>query len=303
MDAHARQLALYPIGTIAALCGVDAATLRNWESRYHLLHPVRDHKGHRFYTEADLERIRLIVALLDSGLLIDDVVAALDAGRAQRPDQPHSSQGWKALRRKFTDAIADLDERALAAAYNEALATYPVRCVLQRVLVPLLRECGKRWHSSPGAVAEEHFFTFFLRNNLGARFHHRGLNNYGPKLLAACMPGERHELGLLLFALSANERGYRVTVLGSDMPLPETVHAARRVTAHAVVLAAPMDPDPPVLDQLPAFMHNVAKPVFVRGSDSKSVCDRYAALGMHVLESDDIDQSLEQIRAVLSRRL
>ena len=62
------------------------------------------------------------------------------------------------------------------------------------------------------------FFSLYLRNMFGARFHHRNRNNSGPKLLAACLPGEQHGVGGLLFVLATQEQGYRLVLLGVDMP-------------------------------------------------------------------------------------
>jgi hypothetical protein len=61
----------------------------------------------------------------------------------------------------------------------------------------------------------------YLQNMLGARFHHRPRNDGGRRLLLAGMPGEYHDIALLLFALAANEKGYHLLPLGANMPLAE----------------------------------------------------------------------------------
>ncbi len=48
----------------------------------------------------------------------------------------------------------------------------------------------------------------------------------GPLILLAGLPGEHHEIGLLLFALAAHESGYRVLPLGANMPLDELAAVA-----------------------------------------------------------------------------
>lgn len=303
MDAHARQLELYPIGTIAALCGVDTATLRNWELRYGLLQPHRDQDGRRYYSEADLDRIRRIIALLDDGLAIHDVAPALDGTRSRASLRSDTRDAWEHTRCKIRDAIARFDERTLFSAYLDALATYPVRCVLQHALLPVLQQLSERADGESGVLAEQKFFIFFLRNNLGARFHHRRQTNYGPKLLATCMPGEQHDIGLLMFALCAHERGYRVTVLGKDVPLSEAAHAAKRANVHAIVLSTSLEPDAAVWNEsLPVFLRSVTMPVFIGGLVSAHQRGRYESLGALVLRSQDADESLEQIRATLARR-
>ena len=48
---------LLPIRTVSLLTGVNAITLRAWERRYGLVIPQRTPKGHRLYTQQDVERI------------------------------------------------------------------------------------------------------------------------------------------------------------------------------------------------------------------------------------------------------
>jgi hypothetical protein len=62
------------------------------------------------------------------------------------------------------------------------------------------------------------FLSLYLSDKFGARFHHRNRNNSGPKLLAACLPGAKHGVRVLLFVLATQEQGYRLALLGADMP-------------------------------------------------------------------------------------
>lgn len=304
MEPKAQPVPLYSLGTTAALCGVDAATLRNWELRYALLRPRIDSDGERFYAEADLDRIRRIIALLDSGLPIHQIAARL-AG-ACPPASPSGDDqaqiAWESLRGELRRAIASFDDHELQLVYHHALATYPMGCVLRHMLLPVLEEYGPQGSHGRGRIAEEHFFSFFLRNKLGARFHHRRGRNYGPLLLAACLPGDQHELGLLLFALCAVERGYRVCVLGANTPLPEAALAARRSRAQAVVLSSFLPQDTTALKPaLPEFLHALPVPVFIGGQFEEETRRRYEALGLVVLADRDPEKAVEVLGAHLAR--
>lgn len=301
MGADAPSVVLYPIGTVAALCGVDVATLRNWELRYGALHPLRDNNGRRLYSETDVDRIRRIITLLDDGTPIDRAAAMLGGYRI-RADVERGDGRWEDLRQRMRAAVAAFDDAALESVYREALAVYPMHCVARHAIVPLLRDIGECWRSQDGAVAEQHFFTMFVRNKIGARFHHRTQKTQGPVLVAACLPGEQHELGLLLFALKAGERGYRICVLGPDTPLSETAHTAKRTAARALVLSSTIDPGPVVGDQLfPPFIANLEIPVFIGGSLSPEQRKHFAALGVVILDHDH-GQALDRIGAALAER-
>ncbi len=293
--------AVYPISTVSALCGVDSATLRNWELRYGLLRPARDANGRPIYSEADVERVRRIIALLDAGVPVDHAASALAGDSRATRNQARPADAWDTLRLRLKTAISEFDDHALQTIYNDALARYPMRSVLEHAVVPLMRDLGARWRAQSGAVAEEHFFTFFLRNKLGAHFHHRAQSLHGPKLLAACMPGEHHDVGLLLFVLAAWERGYRATVLGPDTPFTDLAFAAKRVRAQAIVLSASLEPGPVLLNKLlPDFISGLNIPVCVGGSLSASHRERLEWAGAIALDTD-LERALDRIATLVSR--
>ncbi len=258
----------FPIGSVSRLTGVNPVTLRAWERRYGLIKPMRTPKGHRLYTPADIEMIREVMRLVGEGVPVSQVRGLLGP-------TPAAAQGaagpqlWKQYRDDMADAITRFDEANLDAFYQEAMAHHPVDVVTKRLLMPLLEALGERWDRTDGGIAEEHFFGVFMRNKLGARFHHRSHHRRGPCLLAACLPGEHHELGLLLLALAAHDHGYRIVLLGADMPLAQIPHVRRRIRIDAVMLSSSVDPPEGILEQdLPALVSAVEVPVFVGGQTS-----------------------------------
>jgi len=102
----------------------------------------------------------------------------------------------------------------------------------------------------------------------------------GPLLLLACLPGEFHEVGLLLFALAAVNFGYRVLVLGANMPLEQLPGVMLRKTCDGVVLSGASRPARSVLDKdLPALVDQTAVPVFVGGRIVTSHQEKIEAAG------------------------
>jgi hypothetical protein len=59
----------------------------------------------------------------------------------------------------------------------------------------------------------------------------------GPLLLAACLPRERHEWGVLATLAVLQDKGWRVQYLGPDLPVAEVVEAAGRLAPRAVGLS------------------------------------------------------------------
>jgi MerR family transcriptional regulator, light-induced transcriptional regulator len=253
---------LYPIRVVCSLTGVNPVTLRAWERRYGLIEPVRTASGHRMYTQEHIDRVRQVLSLLDKGISIGHASRRL----ARAPSSKSANDQWSAQRERMITAITRFDEEALDGIYNEALGLYPLQVVTNLLLVPLLDELGRRWQSSDGSVAEEHFFSMYLRNKLGARFHHRTRLTTGPKLLCACVPGESHEFGLLLFALAAHEAGLRCVLLGANTPLSELPLACRSAQCDAIVISgSTVSPEDLLREQLPALLLAAGRPVFVGG--------------------------------------
>ena len=148
-------------------------------------------------------------------------------------------------------------------------------------------------------MAEEHFFSVYLRNKLGARFHHRPRNSRGPRLLCACLPNERHLVGLLLFALTAVECDYRVILLGADLPLDELPLAQKRSDSDCIVLSGSVDPDNATLErELPRLVQRVSVPVVVGGLGSVKHRDAIARAGAVSL-GEDIEKGIERLGELL----
>jgi len=290
---------LYTIGTVSKLTGVGPITLRAWERRYGLIQPVRKDSGHRLYTRQHIDQINRITALMQQGMRISQISSAM---LESEPEEPAGDDAgvWKAYLNGMVAAIVSFDENRLDEIYNEALSLYPIGMVTRRLLTPLLVELGIRWENSEGSIAQEHFFAFYLRNKLGARYHHRSGSNSGPLLLLAGLPGEYHELGLLLFALAAHGAGYRVLPLGANLPLAELAPVACKKHCAAIVLSGAIEPSRELLSaDLPDLVNNSPVPVLVGGLSSVYACDAINRAGAEAL-GRDIDHGLQRIREMVS---
>lgn len=288
---------LFPIRTVANLTGVNAITLRAWERRYGLIKPARSGGGQRLYRRQEIDLIHRIVGMLEKGIAISRVALALadTAGTQKRTRE----SAWDEYVERMIGAMSRFDEDEIEDIYNSALALHPMETVTARLLLPLLREIGRRWETGQGSVAAEHFFSVYLRNKLGARFHHRNRAGQGSRLLVACFPGEYHELGLLMFSLLAGDRGMRVVMLAANTPLHELPAAARWGRCDAIVLSATVSPENEVLTQeLPAVVQAAKVPVFVGGAASIRERDVLVAGGAEPLGTD-IATAIQRIATTL----
>jgi MerR family transcriptional regulator, light-induced transcriptional regulator len=224
------------IGELSRRTGVSPELLRAWEQRYGLLRPTRSDGGFRLYSPQDEHRVASMRSHLERGLSAAEAARiTLDEESTPAPaaELPVLALGASALRA----ALDRLDESAAHAAIDGLLSSFSLEAVLREVVMPYLRELGDRWERGEASVAQEHFASQVLRGRLLglARGWDRGP---GPRALLACMPGEQHDLGLIVFGLGLRDRGWRITFLGPDTPLDTLSDTATTLQPDAVVLSA-----------------------------------------------------------------
>jgi MerR family transcriptional regulator, light-induced transcriptional regulator len=285
----------YPIRVVCALTGLNPITLRAWERRYGFIEPIRTPGGHRLYTQEHVDQINRALSMVASGTSIGA------AARAVRRSAASSSRTdvWSALRGQAIAAVIRFDESALDAIYESALGLQPIEVVTRELLTPVLAELGRRWESAEGRIAEEHFFTTYTRNKLGARLHHRRRIAPVARLLCACAPGEHHELGLLLFALAAHDQNVACVVLGANTPFDELAPACKRAGCDGIVISMSMPTQTPGLERdLREVVKKTNRPVFVGGEASAIYGHAITGAGAIVMGAD-ISAGIRRLLAAL----
>lgn len=266
------DLVKYPIRTVTELTGVHPVTLRAWERRYGLIMPERTPKGHRLYSQADIDAIQRITQLLDQGIAISQVRPLLERGVPVLAEQPPVQERdvWQDYREEMLAIVERFNEKELEKLYNDALSLYPMSLVHIHLIIPVLRQLGERWKDRPAGIAEEHFFTTYLRNKLGSRILHLNQHNHGSFLLMACLPGEYHEVGMLMFTMACLDRGYRALVLGANVPLEQIPLVLKEHPCAGVVLSASARVTGSQLqDEIPTLVGALEVPVYVGGNASE----------------------------------
>jgi DNA-binding transcriptional MerR regulator len=281
----------YPIRKVSELTGVNPVTLRAWERRYGLIKPERTPKGHRLYTDQHIQLIRKIIGFTDQGISIGQVKYML-ADRAPpllalEPTQAVDSDAWSSYRNQMLLAIADFDEIALDTSYNDALSLYPIELVTRLLIQPMLNELRQRRSIQPLGEIEIRFFHSYLRNKLGARFHHQFAQTRGRRILGACLPNEFSEVELLLFSLKAMTQGYRPILLGPNLALDQLPLTMNRSHCEALILYGSVAPPSALLQtHLPTMVQNLGQPVFIGGSIAQTHRNEILGAGAIPLTSD-----------------
>jgi methanogenic corrinoid protein MtbC1 len=221
------------IAALARRTGIPPDTLRKWEQRYGVLRPQRTVGGQRRYTELDLARVEWLRERLTEGYRIGDAAALLgdvDVGVGRTPAE---------LRRALYGAVRDSDVDAIGSLLDQTFTLLSLEQALSRVLAPVLELVGDGWASRELSVAQEHLISGTVRARLDSLLADARGETRGVAVLG-CVPGESHELGLLMLGTLLRADGWQVAYLGADAPLGDALDLAERLEAGAVCLSATM---------------------------------------------------------------
>jgi MerR family transcriptional regulator, light-induced transcriptional regulator len=223
----------YEIHEVSELTGLAPARLRAWERRYEVVRPVRQPNGYRAYTADQVTLLRAFARLIEGGGRIGDLV--------QRPReeilayaQPRFPQDTPQA--ALLEAVERFDRERLEWLIAQQLALRGLRSFATDVVLPLAGAVGDMWALGKLPIAGEHLASEVVLHALkGGLRMNRGA---GPMVVAGCLPGERHEWGVLATLAIVQEDGWRVHYLGADLPVEEVVEASWKLSPTAVGLSS-----------------------------------------------------------------
>jgi DNA-binding transcriptional MerR regulator/methylmalonyl-CoA mutase cobalamin-binding subunit len=304
----------YPVRLVSLRTGLTPHVLRAWERRYQVVTPTRSEGGQRLYSERDVERLTRLRRLTERGHAIGriatiglDELVGLDEASASEdtPTSPletrytrSADDGVHDVTQAGLRAIQRLDAAELQAILERAAVTFGVPDFLDRVLAPVLEDIGEGWQARSVTIAQEHLATGVFRRVLGWLLGVYEVNGAAPRLVVATPPGQVHELGALMVAVSAAAEGWAVTYLGPDLPVADLVNAVAQTGARAVAISVVYLPDDrdlaaalrEIRASLPARV-----PLLLGGRATPAIRPEREVSGVTVIDS------LPELRALLRR--
>lgn len=304
LSASVGDSSLLPIGAVVAELrssypDVSHSSLRFLE-REGLVEPVRTPGGHRLYAAADVARVRRIKEWQRQHLSLDEIRERLARlGALPEPE---------ILSRRFLELLIARDRAAARElVLNADEAGLPLEAAFGEVIQPALHEVGARWERGELLVAQEKEISEAARDliaELSAR--HAGAEAREPGLVAACVEGERHELGLRMICGLLRAAGHPVRYLGADVAPQFLVEAVRLGQPEAVLLSAKLEPNlRAVKDGLDALQSALGRPlpfpVLVGGHAAAAHSDRLRAWGAVPIVEDRPADAVQAIEARLPK--
>lgn len=260
--------ARHPIGVVARRTALKPDVIRAWERRYRAILPARSQGRHRFYSDADIERLTLLrqatlggrsigqIAHLSQEDLLELVAgdqgilaAARRTGRSRAGAQRQPGSTVAEHLQACLAAIERLDSRDLELQLSRAGVDLSRPQLIEELLVPVLHEIGELWEGGVIRPMHEHLSSAVIRSFVGTLHSNAFTPDNAPHLVATTPAGQRHEMGALLAAGVASSEGWHVTYLGPDLPPEEIVAACRQKNARALALSIVYPTDDPQMGE------------------------------------------------------
>ncbi len=214
---------VFSIKDLENLSGIKAHTIRIWEKRYNILHPMRTDTNIRLYDLASLQKLLNITLLHNYGYKISKIAtyAPEDIPNLVREIVTNKTAKNHALS-EFKIAMMHFDQELFFKTYNWLMNEKSFREIFYEVLIPLMQELGMLWQTDTISPAHEHFITFLIKQKLLIQTEQ--LQVLKPtkidKVFVLSLPmNEIHELGLMYLNYEILSKGYKCIYLGESMPI------------------------------------------------------------------------------------
>jgi DNA-binding transcriptional MerR regulator len=225
----------FGINVISTACGVMPHTIRTWEKRYQVFTPERSEGGQRLYSEVDLTKAKLIVALIEQGHTISSLArhSLQDLRSLLVVKNGENSESDKMLTsveiKKLLHHLANFNIDLVASGLQHLRVSIGVKDFIFKIVLPVMHEIERLALKGIYSVTQEHIISTIVRDQLGQI----NLANEGPnhdRFALATPEGNLHELPILIAEIICNANRVSTNYLGASHPaecLSEAVNALK----------------------------------------------------------------------------
>lgn len=303
MWALKNQSPVATIGDVARETGLSKDTLRVWERRYGFPTPARNTHEKRVYPSEQVQRLRVIRRLLDSGLRPGKIVG-LSLDELIAFGAPVSSPTAVEARilhvpRQLLSLIKAHRAEAIHQLLVQLLMQLGLRQFILDVVVPLNGLVGNAWLTGSIEVFEEHLYTQQVQSLLQHALGAMPPSNLAPRVLLTTLPGEKHQLGILMAHAFFAMDGAQCVSLGAQTPPSDILRAAKAFAVDIVGLSCSGATLPRLAcSQLSSLRNSLDRNIELWVGGSISLPGRYIVAGVqYVSDLREIPAQLAQWRA------
>ena len=269
----------FGINVISNACGVKPHTIRTWEKRYQVFTPERSEGGQRLYSENDLTKAKLIVALIEQGHTISNLarhplqelrsLLVVKNGEVSESDRMFTSLETKKLEQHLVNFNID----QVASGMQYLRLSLGVKEFIFKIVLPVIHEIEKLALKGIYSVTQEHIISTIVRDQLGQI----NLANEGPnhdRFALATPEGNLHELPIMIAEIICNANRFSTNFLGASHPaecLSEAVNALKcKTIVMGVISSAQWNYEKnivPYLESMDKYLKNNVKVILGGGRE------------------------------------
>jgi MerR family transcriptional regulator, light-induced transcriptional regulator len=265
----------YTIQDLENLSGIQAHTLRIWEKRYDLLHPVRAGNNVRYYCHKELQKLLNIAALYHHDYKISKIAALsetelLDTVRQETLADLRGDYAGHSLKL----AMLNYDQALFDQTVQNLLSQKSFRDCFRTVFLPFLNEIGLLWQTGVITIAHEHFLSNLLRQKILYQVDQLHTTQIRPdaKVFVLFLPlNEVHELGLLYSHYELLLHGHRSIYLGQSVPVEALADLQAGFPAITFITSCTIHPQD---EKISAFLKDFSSNLLRKGKDELWVSGR-----------------------------
>lgn len=214
---------LFTIKEVSQKTGLSTQLIRKWEERYEAVKPERFPNGYRGYSRDHIDKLLWLKSRVDSGVPIGLAVVDYEQKKdvlanrsAEIQVEPLTSESPEVYQAQFLSYFLNMNAKACQTYFDQLIQIHSIDFVFIQIMQPVLIEIGLRWERGEISEYQEHFASHFVRDRVQSISALVPAAPERPTLYTACLPNERHEIGMLYFNYFAMKQGFPIIYLGTS---------------------------------------------------------------------------------------
>ncbi len=259
----------YSIKAAAMATGVSASRLRTWERRYGIPRPDRSDSGRRQFDESDLNVVRRMSVLIDSGMPASEAAETVRLEGSTGLPEPVTPERASPLVELFVRKAHEFEHGWMVRILHDSVYSSGWAPTMERVVFPALRDLSQQWGQARASMAHLRFTHEMLREELSAELVKLGpVSASSSAVLLACCEDDEYDIAAMALTLLLRLVELRVIYLGRSIPREDLLEAARQIKPAAICVVGTRRASPTRLNRTARLVVASRLPVqlFVGGS-------------------------------------
>jgi MerR family transcriptional regulator, light-induced transcriptional regulator len=258
------QAGLFSIQQVADMTGLSKQVIRKWEERYHIIQPKRLENGYRVYSQEDVKTLLKIKLLSEQGhslkqatILVKEVEEDPIVPTITKEGRSSEYEQWNEYVLRLLEKGSHCDEIEINFILKQAYHHLGLDRFLTDIVVPFLKEVGRKWESGEWNEYQESVSSLVVRDFLVQIRRNFQYRENAPFVLGACLPYENHEVPLHLVLMRFMMKGWKTQLVGASPASGSIESLVSKLKPNVVLLSAtttiPFETDPELLQRLDQF--------------------------------------------------